>query len=77
MKGKNLQPRILYPKRLSFKFQEEIKIFTDKQKLRVKHHETSFTKNAKGNSLSGRGKATTGSIKITKGKISLVKTNIQ
>ena len=34
MKGKNLQPRILYPARLSFRFDREIKSFTDKQKLR-------------------------------------------
>ena len=32
MKGKNLQPRILYPARLSFRFHGEIKSFTDKQK---------------------------------------------
>ena len=34
MKGKNLQPRILYPARISFIFDREIKSFTDKQKLR-------------------------------------------
>ena len=34
MMGKNLQPRILYPARLSFRFDGEIKIFPDKQKLR-------------------------------------------
>ena len=34
MKGKNLQPRLLYPARISFRFEEEIKSFTDKQKLR-------------------------------------------
>ena len=33
VKGKNLQPRLLYPARLSFRF-GEIKSFTDKQKLR-------------------------------------------
>ena len=33
-KGKNLQPRIFYPARLSFRFYGEIKRFTDKQKLR-------------------------------------------
>ena len=33
MKGKNLQPRILYPARLSFRFDGEIKSFPDKQKL--------------------------------------------
>ena len=34
MKGKNLQSRLLYPARISFKFDGEIKTFTDKQKLR-------------------------------------------
>ena len=34
MKGKNLQPRLLYPARISFRFNGEIKSFTDKQKLR-------------------------------------------
>ena len=41
MKGKNLQPRILYPARLSFRF-GEIKCFKDEQKLR----EFSITKPA-------------------------------
>ena len=34
MQGKNLQPRLLYPARISFRFKGEIKNFTDKQKLR-------------------------------------------
>ena len=34
MKGKNLQPRLLYPARISIRFDREIKTFTDKQKLR-------------------------------------------
>ena len=34
MKGKNLQPRLLYPARISFRYEGEIKTFTDKQKLR-------------------------------------------
>ena len=34
MKGKNLQPRLPYPAKLSFRFEGEIKSFTDKQKLR-------------------------------------------
>ena len=34
MKGKNLEPRILYPARLSFRFDGEIKNFINKQKLR-------------------------------------------
>ena len=34
LKGKNLQPRLLYPARTSFKTDGEIKSFSDKQKLR-------------------------------------------
>ena len=33
MKGKKLQPRLLYPARISFRFDREIKTFKDKQKL--------------------------------------------
>ena len=33
LKGKNLQPRVLYAVRLSFRFDRQIKSFTDKQKL--------------------------------------------
>ena len=42
LKGKNLQPRLLYPARISFKIDGEIKSFSDKQKLR----EFSTTKSA-------------------------------
>ena len=42
MKEKNLQTRLLYPARISFSFDGEIKTFTDKQKLR----EFSTTKQA-------------------------------
>ena len=34
MKDNNLQPRLLYLARISFKYEGEIKSFTDKQKLR-------------------------------------------
>ena len=34
MKGENLQSRLLYLARISFRFDGEIKTFTDKQKLR-------------------------------------------
>ena len=33
LKGKNLQPRLLYPTRISFKIDGEIKSFPDKQQL--------------------------------------------
>ena len=54
MKENNLQPRLLYPARTSFKYEGEIKSFTDKQKEfgeRIKHHQTSSPTNAKGSSL--------------------------
>ena len=34
MKGKNLQPRLLFPARISLRFDGEIKTFTEKQNLR-------------------------------------------
>ena len=34
LKGKNLQPRLLYLARISFKIDGEIKSFSDKKKLR-------------------------------------------
>ena len=34
LKGENLQPRLLYPARISFKIDGEIKNFSEKQKLR-------------------------------------------
>ena len=42
MKGKNLQPILLYPAMISLRFNREIKTFTEKQKLR----EFSTTKQA-------------------------------
>ena len=33
-KRKNLQPRLLYPARISFRFNRDSKSFTDKQKLK-------------------------------------------
>ena len=49
LKGKNLQPILLYTARISFKIDGEIKSFSDKQKLRIQYHQTSFTSNVKGN----------------------------
>ena len=34
LKGKNIQPRLLHPAKISFKIDGEIKSFSDKQKLR-------------------------------------------
>ena len=49
LKGKNLQPRLQYPARISFKIDGEIKSFSDKQKLREFSKPASFTTNVKGN----------------------------
>ena len=43
----------------------------------VQYHQTSFTRNVKGTSLSGKENVRTRNIKILKEKISLVKANIQ
>ena len=51
LKRKNLKPRMLYPMRLSFRFDGEIKRFTDKQKQRIQHHQTDFATNTKGTSV--------------------------
>ena len=41
LKGKNLQPRLLYLARISFRVDGEIKSFSDKQKLkRIQYHQT-------------------------------------
>ena len=34
MKGKDLQPRVIYPAKLSFTMEEQIKCFPDKVKLK-------------------------------------------
>ena len=49
LKGKNLQPKLLFPARISFRIDGEIKSFTDKQKLR----EVSITKPALQQMLKG------------------------
>ena len=52
IKEKKLQQRILLPAKFSFRFDGEIRSFTDKQKLkRIQHHQASFTTNTKGTSL--------------------------
>ena len=47
LKGKNLQPRLLYPAWISFKIDGEVKSFLDKQVKRTQYHQTSFTTNVK------------------------------
>ena len=69
MKGKKLQPRILYPARLSFRFDREIKTFTNKQKLtELSNTKPALQKNTKGTPLGGKEKATTRHKKITNEK---------
>ena len=42
------KPRLLYPAKISFKIDGEIKSFSDKQKLkRIQYHQTGFTTNVK------------------------------
>ena len=48
LKGKNLQPRLLYLVSLSFRIDGEIKNVSDKQKLAIQYHQTSFTTTIKG-----------------------------
>ena len=51
MKGKNLQQRLLYQARISFKI-GKIKTFYRQAKVkRIQHHQTNFTTNAKGTVL--------------------------
>ena len=44
LKGKNWQPRILYPSRILFKIEAEIKNFSNKQKLKEYSNTKSFQK---------------------------------
>ena len=48
LKGKNLQPRLLYLARISFKIDGEIKFFRQAKVKRIQYHQTSFTTNVKG-----------------------------
>ena len=51
MKEKNLQPRLLYPARISFRYEGEIKSFTQAKAERIQYHQTSSLTNAKRSSL--------------------------
>ena len=57
MKGKKLQPRILYPARLSFRWWRDQKLPRQAKIKRIQHHQTSFTTNAKGTSLGRKHKS--------------------
>ena len=69
---RKLQPRLLYPTSLSFRFESETKNFTDKPKLK---DENGFQEMIKG--LLSAEKTVTGKMKMIKGKILLVKANIK
>ena len=47
-KGKNLKRSILYPARLPFKLDREMKCYNQAKAKRIRHHQTNFLKNAKG-----------------------------
>ena len=52
MRTRGLQPRLLYPARLSIKIEGQIKSFTDKMKSKRIHlHQTSSARHAKGTAL--------------------------
>ena len=52
MKGKKLQPRIVYRARLSFRFDGKIKSFPETARVKsTQLHQTSFATNAEGTSL--------------------------
>ena len=53
---KNMQPRILYPARLSFRIEGEIKSFQDRQKLKkYVTHQTGSARNIRDASVKERG----------------------
>ena len=55
MKSKDLQPRLLYPEKLSFKIEGEIRSFPDKKKLKEFFNaKTSTATNVKGLALRKR-----------------------
>ena len=48
---KNMQPRILYPARLSFRIDGDIRTFQDRQKQRIYDHQADPTRDIKGDSI--------------------------
>ena len=51
MKENNQQPRLLYPARISFRYEREFKLYRQAKAERIQHHQTSSSTNAKGSSL--------------------------
>ena len=69
MKSKKLQPKILYPARLSFRLGREMKSSADKQEAKsIQHYQTSFGTNAKGTSPSRKLNTAARNTKIMNGK---------
>ena len=64
MKGKDLHPRLLYPAKLSFRIEGQIKYFSDKVKLRVHHHQPLTTWNVIGTYLRNKRRSKTMNNKI-------------
>ena len=57
MRNRGLQPRLLYPARLSIKIEGQIKSFPDKRSLkRIQFHQTSSARHAKGAAVRKRRK---------------------
>ena len=56
--GANLQPRILYPIRLLFRINGEIKFYRPAKAKTIQYNQTSLTTNPKGTSLGGKEKGT-------------------
>ena len=69
MKQEDLQPRLLYPARISFRFEWEIKNLQIGKFKRIQHHQTSSTKNTKGASLDKEHKKERHTKQIPKNKI--------
>ena len=51
MKENNLQPRLLHPERISFKYEGDEKLYRQAKAEIIQHHQTSSPTNAKGSSL--------------------------
>lgn len=66
VKGKHLQPRTLYPARLSFTFGGETKVYRQAKAKRVLHPQTNFIRNV--TFLTEKEKATTRNMEIMKGR---------
>ena len=71
LKNKNLQPRILYPARLSFRIEGEINNFSDKQKLKEDSNTKSILKEILRSSLNRKEAGINKNGKLTRGKANI------